>query len=121
MPISDCFESWCRRPCRVVTVLVLKKVLKKWQWCSLGMLAVGVALVQLSSKDKSTVVGPERSQLIGFSSALAACFISGFAGIYFEKVLKGSDISYQKEPKRSKMWTLNPEVSDLNPGHRINQ
>lgn len=57
---------------------------------------MGVAMVQLSSSPPPTVTNlnaPPQSRLIGFSAALAACFISGFAGIYFEKMLKGSDIS----------------------------
>lgn len=78
-------------------VLVLKRSLKKWQWLALAILAGGVALVQLSSTEKahSTTTShlPEQSKILGFSAALAACFISGFAGIYFEKVLKESDIS----------------------------
>ena len=77
-------------------VLVLKRHLKKWQWLALGILAAGVALVQLSSTEKASVTKthlPEQSKILGFSAALAACFLSGFAGIYFEKVLKESDIS----------------------------
>lgn len=79
-------------------VIVLKRKLKNWQWMALGLLVIGVALVQLSSTDKNAQKSkssnaPEQSRVIGFSAALAACFISGFAGIYFEKVLKESDIS----------------------------
>lgn len=80
-------------------VLVLGRVLKNWQWLALGLLAAGVALVQLSSAPAPVVSlnMPEQSKFIGFSAALAACFISGFAGIYFEKMLKGSDISVSIE------------------------
>lgn len=76
-------------------VIVLKKRLIKWQWCALALLAAGVALVQLSpgQEQKSTKNADEQSRILGFGAALAACFISGFAGIYFEKVLKGSNIS----------------------------
>lgn len=76
-------------------VVVLKRQLKKWQWLALVILAAGVAIVQLSSTEKAHVKShlPEQSKIIGFSAALAACFLSGFAGIYFEKVLKESDIS----------------------------
>ncbi|XP_052751625.1 UDP-galactose/UDP-N-acetylglucosamine transporter srf-3 isoform X2 [Galleria mellonella] len=79
-------------------VVVLKRKLKKWQWLALGLLAAGVALVQLSStgtsgSNKTSPNLPQQSRVLGFSAALAACFISGFAGIYFEKVLKESDIS----------------------------
>ncbi|XP_030037484.2 LOW QUALITY PROTEIN: UDP-N-acetylglucosamine transporter [Manduca sexta] len=89
-------------------VLVLKKQLKKWQWCALALLAAGIALVQLSSTEKSTSTNtsnmPEQSKILGFSAALAACFLSGFAGIYFEKVLKESDVS---------VWMRNVQLSLL--------
>ncbi|CAH2063343.1 unnamed protein product, partial [Iphiclides podalirius] len=88
-------------------VIVLKRKLQRWQWCALGLLAGGVALVQLSSGAKESKKTPniqEQSKVIGFSAALAACFISGFAGIYFEKVLKESDIS---------VWMRNVQLSLL--------
>lgn len=87
-------------------VLVLKRRLKKWQWCALGLLASGVALVQLSSTDKKNADQSldGQSRILGFGAALAACFISGFAGIYFEKVLKESDIS---------VWMRNVQLSLL--------
>ncbi|XP_075972843.1 UDP-galactose transporter [Anticarsia gemmatalis] len=86
-------------------VLVLKRQLKKWQWFALAWLAAGVALVQLANSVKATDASQkEQSKLIGFSAALAACFISGFAGIYFEKVLKESDIS---------VWMRNVQLSLL--------
>lgn len=76
---------------------MLKRKLKKWQWCALALLAAGVALVQLSSTEKSKSADTQgQSKVLGFSAALTACFISGFAGIYFEKVLKESDISVSK-------------------------
>lgn len=77
-------------------VVVLKRKLKRWQWIALGLLAAGIAMVQLSSSNKEatpTSTTRSESKVIGFCAALAACFISGFAGIYFEKVLKESDIS----------------------------
>ncbi|KAK5982978.1 UDP-galactose translocator [Trichostrongylus colubriformis] len=35
----------------------------------------------------------EQNSIIGFIAVLVACCLSGFAGIYFEKILKGSDVS----------------------------
>ena len=32
----------------------------------------------------------EQSKLMGFGAALSACVLSGLAGVYFEKILKGS-------------------------------
>lgn len=48
--------------------------------------------------------GIEQNHLLGFSAALSACFLSGFAGIYFEKILKDSDIS---------VWIRNIQLSLL--------
>ncbi|VVC87227.1 UDP-N-acetylglucosamine transporter isoform X2 [Leptidea sinapis] len=89
-------------------VLVLKRRLKRWQWGALGLLVIGVAFVQLSSTETSTTTTSsnlkKQSKLLGFGAALSACFISGFAGIYFEKVLKESDIS---------VWMRNVQLSLL--------
>uniref|UniRef100_A0AC34QKC5 UDP-galactose transporter n=1 Tax=Panagrolaimus sp. JU765 TaxID=591449 RepID=A0AC34QKC5_9BILA len=73
------------------SVLLLQRHLARAQWFSLGILFVGVSLVQLttnssSSKNKSI----EQNPLFGFTAACVACGISGFAGVYFEKILKGS-------------------------------
>ncbi|WKY06925.1 hypothetical protein Q1695_006813 [Nippostrongylus brasiliensis] len=35
----------------------------------------------------------EQNSILGFIAVLVACCLSGFAGIYFEKILKGSDVS----------------------------
>lgn len=45
-----------------------------------------------------------QSPLIGFFSVTTACFLSGFAGIYFEKILKGSDVS---------LWLRNVQLATL--------
>jgi solute carrier family 35 (UDP-sugar transporter), member A1/2/3 len=53
---------------------------------------VGVAIVQLSgSGDKHTKeVADKAHRLIGLIAVLCAAGTSGFAGVYFEKILKGS-------------------------------
>jgi len=77
----------------VFAVTMLNKKLISTQWGSLLILIAGVALVQLSDVKEQASSGPEQSKIIGFSAALTACCLSGFAGVYFEKILKGSDIS----------------------------
>jgi len=74
-------------------VSMLGKKLIPTQWVSLLALIVGVAMVQLSDVKESASAGPDRSKFIGFTAALSACLLSGFAGVYFEKILKGSDVS----------------------------
>jgi len=75
-------------------VTMLGKKLIPSQWLSLVLLICGVAAVQLSDvKETGSHGAPDQSKVLGFSAALTACFLSGFAGVYFEKILKGSDVS----------------------------
>lgn len=98
----------------VFAVIILRKRLLPTQWAALVALVVGVASVQLAQTNSSGGTAashqqqmpgePEQSRLLGFSAALGACFLSGFAGIYFEKMLKGADIS---------VWMRNIQLSLL--------
>ncbi|XP_047111039.1 UDP-galactose translocator [Schistocerca piceifrons] len=89
------------------TVLILRRSLRPLQWVALVVLLIGVVLVQLAHTDPPTpppAGAPKQNRFIGFSAALFACVLSGFAGIYFEKILKGSDIS---------VWMRNVQLSFL--------
>jgi len=78
----------------IMSVTMLNKKLIPTQWLSLIILIAGVALVQLSDvKETASANSAEQSKLLGFTAALSACCLSGFAGVYFEKILKGSDVS----------------------------
>jgi len=70
---------------------MLRKELSKIQWFSLFVLMVGVSCVQLqpSSETKETVATEQRP-LIGLLAVIISCMMSGFAGVYFEKILKGT-------------------------------
>lgn len=93
-------------------VVILRKKLLTTQWGALVLLLVGVILVQLAQtvSDGAAAAastansGPEQNRLLGLLAALGACFLSGFAGIYFEKILKGADIS---------VWMRNVQLSLL--------
>ena len=79
----------------IFSVFLLRKELIRTQWMALVLLFVGVATVQLSqnssnSKSESLI---EQDPLLGLVAVLLSCCSSGFAGVYFEKLLKGSDIS----------------------------
>lgn len=87
------------------TVLILRRSLLHLQWGALVILLAGVVMVQLAHTDMPYLPsGFEQNRLIGFCAALSACVLSGFAGIYFEKILKGSDIS---------VWMRNVQLSFL--------
>jgi UDP-galactose transporter len=65
--------------------------LKKWM--SLVILTIGVSIVQISgSKDEGNVEESQK-RFIGLIAVLCAACTSGFSGVYFEKILKGSQTS----------------------------
>ncbi|KAA0708936.1 CMP-sialic acid transporter [Triplophysa tibetana] len=80
-------------PCTALcTVLMLSRSLSRLQWFSVFMLCGGVTLVQWTPPE-STKVQMEQNPLVGFMAIAVAVLCSGFAGVYFEKVLKSSDTS----------------------------
>ncbi|XP_034383528.1 CMP-sialic acid transporter [Cyclopterus lumpus] len=80
-------------PCTALcTVLMLNRSLSRLQWFSVFMLCGGVTLVQWKPAE-ATKVQIEQNPLLGFTAIAIAVICSGFAGVYFEKVLKSSDTS----------------------------
>ncbi|XP_028653361.2 CMP-sialic acid transporter [Erpetoichthys calabaricus] len=80
-------------PCTALcTVLMLNRSLSKLQWFSVFMLCGGVTLVQWKPAETSNVQ-IEQNPFLGFVYIAVAVLCSGFAGVYFEKVLKSSDTS----------------------------
>lgn len=80
-------------PCTALcTVLMLNRSLSKLQWFSVFMLCGGVTLVQWKPAE-ATKVQIEQNPFLGFVAIGIAVLCSGFAGVYFEKVLKSSDTS----------------------------
>lgn len=73
---------------------MLKKTIEKHQWFSLCMLAMGVALVTWPSPEETTkrvtiqIQATWFQQLMGFGAVLMSAMTSGFAGVYFERILK---------------------------------
>jgi UDP-sugar transporter A1/2/3 len=58
------------------------------------LLTIGVSIVQISgSRDQSKSDTEKHSQFIGLMAVLCAACTSGFSGVYFEKILKGSTTS----------------------------
>ncbi|CAG9532615.1 unnamed protein product [Cercopithifilaria johnstoni] len=86
----------------IFAVIMLKRTIARRQWLSLGILFVGICLVQLDqhgAKKTSSFSDP----YLGLLASISACILSGFAGIYFEKILKTS-------PSVS-VWTRNVQLS----------
>lgn len=74
------------------SVTMLGKKLSKLQWFSMLLLFTGVAIVQVqtSSKSEKLSSGIEQNNFLGLGAVIISCLSSGFAGVYFEKILKES-------------------------------
>jgi UDP-sugar transporter A1/2/3 len=72
------------------SMMMLGKVLSRREWSSLVLLTIGVALAQLSAAQTKA---NQSNTIMGFVAVLCAAMTSGFAGVYFEKVLKTSGTS----------------------------
>lgn len=84
------------------------------QYFSLVVLAGGVALVNLSGKigannknssssSSSSTTSEDQNQLLGLAAVIVSCFTSGFAGVYFEKMLK-TKTQQQQEVKEVSVY-----------------
>ncbi len=80
---------------------LLSRHLSTREWLSVVALAVGVSMVESSQHD---IQPHHASDVMGIVSVATACLTSGFAGVYFEKILKAS---------RSSIWMLNLQLSLL--------
>ncbi|BGP20479.1 hypothetical protein JCM10213v2_008640 [Rhodosporidiobolus nylandii] len=91
------------------SVILLNKALTRQQWASLFVLTFGVGLVQLFSVTNNTPSEPPPpaatgssssldalsahsdappNQMLGLLAVIGACMSSGFASVYFERILK---------------------------------
>lgn len=78
----------------IFSVFMLRKSLSSVQWISLVVLFIGISIVQLQPENSSSTDSQEtlRQQrpLLGLFAVFVSCLMSGFAGVYFEKILKGT-------------------------------
>uniref|UniRef100_A0A6A7G6K9 UDP-N-acetylglucosamine transporter n=1 Tax=Hirondellea gigas TaxID=1518452 RepID=A0A6A7G6K9_9CRUS len=72
----------------ILSVVMLQRKLTPLKWVALLILMSGVSIVQLQI-GSSKAEGASNSY-VGFIAVLIASLSSGFAGVYFEKILKGS-------------------------------
>ncbi|KAF3916579.1 hypothetical protein ABW20_dc0102898 [Dactylellina cionopaga] len=113
------------------SVSMLSRKLSARRWLSLILLTAGVAIVQLPSSEqdvtettkstlkvirdvimnrsatydgihKDTDPASQMNRSMGLSAVIVACTISGLAGVYFEKVLKGTSAT---------LWVRNVQLS----------
>lgn len=76
----------------ILSVIMLNRSLGGSKWLSLIILTMGVAFIQIPTGGEPPKP-VEGSFVIGVTAVLCACLTSGFAGVYFEKILKGSPVS----------------------------
>lgn len=79
----------------VLSVLMLHRHLSVKKWIALFMLTFGIVCTQLDSSGSKKVDSAkhEQSFVIGITSVITCGCCSAFAGVYFEKILKGSNPS----------------------------
>uniref|UniRef100_A0A0R3S5D0 UDP-galactose translocator n=1 Tax=Elaeophora elaphi TaxID=1147741 RepID=A0A0R3S5D0_9BILA len=77
----------------IFAVIMLKRTITRKEWLSLSVLFIGICLVQLDQHGTKKALSSS-DPFLGLLAAISACILSGFAGIYFEKILKtGPSIS----------------------------
>ncbi len=75
------------------SMALLGRSFSRARWTALVILVAGVVTVQLSGVKENKLSTEEQSRLVGFTAASVATMCSGFAGVFFEKILKGSEVS----------------------------
>ena len=76
----------------IFSVALLGRKLSVTKWVSLVILFVGVSMVTV---DPSSIGKDKKNHyfILGVAAVGISCLSSGFAGVYFEKILKGSSAS----------------------------
>lgn len=78
----------------IFSMIMMKRKFSIKKWLALLMLAAGVSIIQISGSGDYSMEEHHRynlnNRLVGLVSVIFASCTSGFSGIYFEKVIKGS-------------------------------
>lgn len=75
----------------LLSVLLLGRRLSSLKWSALFLLFVGVTLIQYPNQSEPGKLAPGaggQNAFVGLVAVLSACFTSGLAGVYLEKLLK---------------------------------
>lgn len=93
----------------VVSVIMLNRKYTMQQWICLVTLSLGVAVVVLDQKsEKKEEEKKEQSLFLGLLAVSIACLSSALAGVYFEKVVKGTAGAKQKTVS---VWMRNIQLA----------
>uniref|UniRef100_A0AAF5PP49 UDP-galactose transporter n=3 Tax=Wuchereria bancrofti TaxID=6293 RepID=A0AAF5PP49_WUCBA len=79
----------------VFMMIILGRRFSGTRWLSIFLLFGGVAAVELSINERSVREKSDENYLLGLSAVLLTCVTAGFAGVYFEYMLKdGSETPF---------------------------
>tara|TARA_B100000795_G_scaffold168316_1_gene126745 strand:+ start:277 stop:1413 length:1137 start_codon:yes stop_codon:yes gene_type:complete len=97
------------------SVTLLSKMLTRIQWLSIGLMGSGLAVVQLarSTESKQTANQGEQSISLGLTYTVIGAFCSGFAGVYFEKMMKSAPTAGKSTNKKPSMWVRNIQLASF--------
>ena len=100
------------------SIILLKRKINLKQWLSLVLLFAGVSIVEVSTNDSEKHAEKvEQSQFLGLISVICACLCSGFAGVYFEKILKisnnNNDLDRLTDQPKTTLWTRNIQLGSF--------
>lgn len=85
----------------VFSIVLLGRTIDTTQWIALVLLMIGVTLVQLQVEQRTLETSTSENPFLGLVAVLASCVSSGFAGCYFERLLKRTTTS---------MWIRNLQL-----------
>ena len=97
----------------LVSVAMLGRSYKSLQWAALFSLGCGVAVVAIGEKgDGGDKDDKDVNLPIGLFAVALASLSSAFAGVWFEKVIKGIGSSASSETKKpTSLWVRNVELA----------
>ena len=102
----------------LMSILLLQKRLTRSKWLAISLMAAGIALVQLAKaeekKQASMANAKEQNVSFGLLLVFFGCLCSGFAGVYFERLMKKPTAGAGGiAPKKPSMWVKNVQLALL--------
>eukprot|EP01103_Thecamoeba_quadrilineata_P014121 TRINITY_DN4111_c0_g1_i1.p1 TRINITY_DN4111_c0_g1~~TRINITY_DN4111_c0_g1_i1.p1 ORF type:complete len:394 (+),score=54.63 TRINITY_DN4111_c0_g1_i1:78-1184(+) len=94
-------------------MILLQTQISARKWGSLFLLTVGIMLVQLPHNhtiETEATLAIDSERALGFLAVAIACVLSGLAGVYFEKTLKGSKSSIFVRNTQMSFFSLFPAL-----------
>jgi len=101
------------------SIVLLQKQLSRHKWLGIALMAFGLAVVNAAKTEEKAQANmansAEQNFTAGIFFVLVGCFCSGFAGVYFEKMMKkpsgsGAGSAAQKKPS---MWVRNIQLASF--------